>query len=677
MIDFFRYLGICFITILFSWLPLSVVHASSSNFWQISTVPSWTEADLNSPQIGEGLESLEYLLYDAQVNLNLDVVQSFYQYRYQVNDAAGVEDNSDLSITFSPDYQTVVMHKVEVIRNGQSSSRLVEHDVRLVDIEPEKSSKIYSGQKQLQLWLKDIRAGDVIEYSYSIVGSNPVFEGHYSHFFKLGWGIEVKQANVSVIAPNKRKLNHQLIKTDVKINVDKRAKESRYSLSLTDVPAYYSDGDEPSWEFSQPYWLVSDFDDWKGVNDWALGLFEHSPGKSNEFDHWLEELQALPKQTAVEQAISFVQQDIRYLGIELGENSHRPHAPAEVFDNRYGDCKDKSFLLVTALKSLGIDAYPVLVSTYNRNTVRDFIPAYNLFNHAIVRFDFNGNEYWIDPTKNYQATSLNYIVQSSLGDALVVAKGNSSLSEMPDYQAIDNRIIFEQTYKAADYQSPVELLIKSTYTGTQADRMRYRVASKSAKRMSKEYLEYYQRLYPKLSSLQAVQVVDDANTNQLTISESYLVPEFWTIADGEAVFELYSDLVDDYLYIPEKVNRQQSLALGSPLSVYQSSHLVLPQDVDFSSLIAHRSEENDYISFSSSFDYQNRTISFNHAYSNKARSVPPQDTEQHIELLRKARKRLSISYSVTNVTEDEAYGSVAKLVNYLLSLKQTRAAEVN
>ncbi|WP_221076311.1 DUF3857 domain-containing transglutaminase family protein [Agarivorans aestuarii] len=614
---------------------------------------------------------------DTQVNLNLSEAQRYNHYRYQVNDAAGVEDNSDINITFSPDYQTVVIHNVEVIRQGEPRSRLFEEDVRLVDIEPEKSNKIYSGHKQLQLWLKDVRAGDVVDYSYSVVGTNPVFDDYYSAFFKLGWGIEVKQVNVSVIASNKRRLKHQLIKTDTQVKVDKRATDTRYSLTLVDIPAYYSDGDEPSWEFSQPYWLVSNFEDWAEVNNWALGLFEYSAKNSTALNHWLDDLKSLPTKAAIEQAIGFVQQDIRYLGVEIGENSHRPHTPAEVFDNRYGDCKDKSLLLVTALKSLGINADPVLVSTYNRQTIRDFIPAYNLFNHAIVRFDFEGKEYWVDPTKNYQARGLNYIVQSSLGDALVVAKGNTNLSEVPDYLAIDNRIIFEQTYKAADYQSPVELLIKATYTGTQADRMRYRVASKSAKRMSKEYLEYYQRLYPKLSRLQAIQVEDDVNTNQLTIYESYLVPEFWTIEDGEAVFELYSDFVDDYLYIPEKVNRLQSLALGSPISVYQVSKLVLPQDVDFSSLKSHRSEENEYIKLSSSFDYKNRTISFDHAYTNKARSVPPQDTEQYIEFIREARKRLSIRYSVTNVTEEDTYDSVAKLVNYLLSLKQANAKELN
>ena len=48
--------------------------------------------------------------------------------------------------------------------------------------------------------------------------------------------------------------------------------------------------------------------------------------------------------------------EIRYYSVSLGESSHRPHTPAEVLRNRYGDCKDKSLLLVTIL-ALGVAVY--------------------------------------------------------------------------------------------------------------------------------------------------------------------------------------------------------------------------------------------------------------------------------------------------------------------------------
>ena len=49
-------------------------------------------------------------------------------------------------------------------------------------------------------------------------------------------------------------------------------------------------------------------------------------------------------------AVNFVQNEIRYMGIETGKYSHKANSPEKVFKQRYGDCKDKSLLLASILK---------------------------------------------------------------------------------------------------------------------------------------------------------------------------------------------------------------------------------------------------------------------------------------------------------------------------------------
>lgn len=44
-------------------------------------------------------------------------------------------------------------------------------------------------------------------------------------------------------------------------------------------------------------------------------------------------------------SLRWVQSEVRYFSVSFGESSHRPYAPAEVIARRYGDCKDKSYLL--------------------------------------------------------------------------------------------------------------------------------------------------------------------------------------------------------------------------------------------------------------------------------------------------------------------------------------------
>jgi hypothetical protein len=79
----------------------------------------------------------------------------------------------------------------------------------------------------------------------------------------------------------------------------------------------------------------------------------------------------------------FVQDDIRYVAIELGIGGWQPHAANDIFSHHFGDCKDKATLMSTMLKEVGIDSYYVVVNT-RRGAVNANTPAVNWFNHVIL-----------------------------------------------------------------------------------------------------------------------------------------------------------------------------------------------------------------------------------------------------------------------------------------------------
>jgi len=55
-----------------------------------------------------------------------------------------------------------------------------------------------------------------------------------------------------------------------------------------------------------------------------------------------------------------------------------------VLTRRWGDCKDKAFLLVDLLRGAGIEAYPVLILSAERDRVDREFPAPQQFNHVIA-----------------------------------------------------------------------------------------------------------------------------------------------------------------------------------------------------------------------------------------------------------------------------------------------------
>ena len=81
----------------------------------------------------------------------------------------------------------------------------------------------------------------------------------------------------------------------------------------------------------------------------------------------------------------FMQQQIRYVGIEIGIGGWQPHPAGDVFRSRYGDCKDKATLMIAMLDAVGIRATWVSVDT-DRGFIDPGTPS--LFgNHMIAAIE--------------------------------------------------------------------------------------------------------------------------------------------------------------------------------------------------------------------------------------------------------------------------------------------------
>src|SRR5205823_9470712 len=85
----------------------------------------------------------------------------------------------------------------------------------------------------------------------------------------------------------------------------------------------------------------------------------------------------------IKSVAKFVQEDIRYVAIELGIGGWQPHPASDVFTHRYGDCKDKATLMSSMLSAIGVESYYVVINT-ERGSITGDTPAHNGFDHAIL-----------------------------------------------------------------------------------------------------------------------------------------------------------------------------------------------------------------------------------------------------------------------------------------------------
>jgi Domain of Unknown Function with PDB structure (DUF3857)/Transglutaminase-like superfamily len=203
-------------------------------------------------------------------------------------------------------------------------------------------------------------------------------------------------------------------------------------------------------------------DAWNDVGSWYSELTEGRRMASPEIKQQVAELTAAsPTIVAKMQALTeFVQQNIRYLAIELGIGAYQPRPAAEVFSHRYGDCKDKATLMSAMLQEIGVDSYYVIVNT-GRGVISDSTPPGLGFNHvilairlpdgvedesfgALVKHAKLGPLLIFDPTNEFiPLGSLSGSLQGNFG--LLVAPGVSELIQLPRLPSRANAIKREAT----------------------------------------------------------------------------------------------------------------------------------------------------------------------------------------------------------------------------------------
>ncbi len=100
----------------------------------------------------------------------------------------------------------------------------------------------------------------------------------------------------------------------------------------------------------------------------------------------------------------FVQQQVRYFVIEMGIGGYQPHFAADIFRNRYGDCKDKATLLSSMLSTVGIHAALLMVDSH-RGVIDPDAPSI-VGNHMVTA---------IEIPKGYDSPKLRSVVTSKTG----------------------------------------------------------------------------------------------------------------------------------------------------------------------------------------------------------------------------------------------------------------------
>ncbi|MDR3456229.1 MAG: DUF3857 domain-containing protein [Verrucomicrobiae bacterium] len=610
--------------------------------------PPWVEV---SPQDNNGplppnSESHGSFLILFEQQINAATSEKYVHVIKRINNESGVQNGANLSFAFDPSFQKLVVHQIVIHRNDQSIERLDPAKFKIIQQEADLDRQIYNGTLSAVLFLEDVRVGDRIEYAYTLSGEDPGWRGQYAEVFLAAWPIPVQHLRHRVLWPRDRELFFKSFGISAAPQIKTSDHHREYVWDWRDVPAVAFEDQVPSWYPAYPFVQISSFKDWAEVSAWATGLFAGTNLDAPELTVQTGELKH-PDATAeqsIQGALDFVQTSIRYLGIELGENSFRPTDPATVLHRRFGDCKDKAFLLCTLLHGLGFEATPVLVATGYRQTLPDLLPAPNDFNHAIVRVATGQKTYWVDPTAGYQRGPLagRYLPAYTFG--LLTRPGEKDLTPIPAAAGGWPEAFTLEEFRVSGQKSPATLTVTSTYNGCDAEWMRAVLASAGQETLAKSYLNDYAQFYPGTIS-RAPLILIDKNTNSLTLIHQYLITNFWSLSADKLryVCRFYPLGIHSWITKPETVNRSLPLELSFPRQRTVETRIYLPREFKLSNVT------NIFRGPAAELYVQRhvtpRTVDLKYIYRSLTNQVPASLTPAHLKSLDEMEN--AINYSLT------------------------------
>lgn len=571
--------------------------------------PSWieplevdTSARISDKDLSGGFF---YFLMDQQVHAEL--AESYFHYSYTVVNQQGVQQNSELRLYFSPEYQNFFITGIRVFRNGSWLD--YQKKVKLEELREETGSDsfLYDGYKTILIILSDIRPGDVIDYEYVIKGKNPVFGDRHYSATSTGLSYPMLAFRYRVLANKQRNLTWKI--RNASWEVEKRPVGSlmEYRIDQKNVPKVDPLTKTPPWYYTYPSIECSEWQDWKAVAQWGTELFE-GVGAGGLPDSIWSDLGLAENLSAEEKilgSIRFVQNEIRYLGIEMGVNSHKPRSPAEVLDQRFGDCKDKSLLLAMLARKAGWKAWPALVDTVMGpgGQIGINLPNPQTFNHCIVLLEApDKTRFFLDPTASHEGGTLETIGRVNYGDSLILDGQSSSLFGVKEKKSGQTKL--DEVFYTLKEDGPSSLKIVTVYSGEDADRFRYTLSANSLASMQEGYLEFYRQKWPGITVSKDMDTHDDLDANTLTVFESYSIPDLWKYkgneTDSKVEVAFYPYLLDSAVsaYGAEDKARKHPLAIEHPQNLVHTSTIILP---DAREIGAHDWEVNN-----SAFKFSNK-----------------------------------------------------------------------
>jgi len=372
--------------------------------------------------------------------LNEDTVEVFGDGRYKqtlhmvfkiLRDSG--KDYGDIEIGYNSRTETASIVYARTITPEGKTIPLNEDAVKVVA--PYSSYPSYSDYKELTFSMPGVTVGSIIDYKVVKEKKKPEIDGKFSDGFYFQWYNPIILSRYKVVTPEDMDLKNLLLSPlqgiELAPKIIREGNKKIYLWEYKNIPQIIKEESMPPVGEVAFRILVTTMNSWEEFSHWYKGKIE---GKTEPDEAIKRKVAELTKNLStskdkMEVIFDYVKREIRYVSIGLGKSGYEPENAKKVFENKYGDCKDKSTLLISMLRIAGIPAHYVLIPTSSMgNLIKDF-PYPFQFNHCIVAVQNESKYHFLDPV--YRSYRFDYLPGSDRNRNILIFD--------------DEKIVFDKT----------------------------------------------------------------------------------------------------------------------------------------------------------------------------------------------------------------------------------------
>ncbi|WP_282122764.1 DUF3857 domain-containing protein [Algibacter mikhailovii] len=579
-----------------------------------------------------------------KLNANhIDITQEFIEEDLYLDESANY--NSKRSLNFSSFFE---LDRVEASSYSYEDGQYEEIKVTDFKEKDELDQSFYDDSKSLNFIFPNLKKGSKTVLKYSEMIKNPRF---LSPFY-FGDFSPIINNTVTFIVDKNIDLSFKEFNTDsinIIFNKIEKRKTNVYTWELKNIDEYEYESNTPTYKKIFPHivpiitsYKHNDviFSIGKDVSDlytWYYSLVKDINKETPDTNlvSLVEELTAnktsdLEKVKAI---YYWTQKNIKYIAFEYALGGFIPRQANEVYQKKYGDCKDNSSILYKMLEIAGLKGDLTWIGTRKIPYSYNEVPTPLVDNHMILSYtDTSNNTYFLDATGRY--VSIDYPTTFIQGKEALIAKGESDfiIKKVPVIPAVKNAII-DTTSINLDGEN---LLGKSKIEISGYNKMETFHALENETTDEKIKTFYNTRLQKGNNKFL---IKSFSETNKYDYEKNLVVKYDFTLNDyakklGNEIY-LNLNLIKDLSSYKSEENRKNAIEYNHTSSFKYTTILNIPEGYVVDFIPDNIDLSNDYMSGSINYVIKGNTIIYNHSYSINVLALNLDEQKQVNALIKK------------------------------------------